>query len=54
MKSLKDIINNFQHSYDKLLKNQNLKRLKQGCYVYELEADHPISPEYILLTHFLA
>ena len=29
MKSLKDIINNFQHSFDKLLKNQNLKKLKK-------------------------
>ena len=53
MKSLKDIINNFQHSYDNLLKNQNLKRLKQGCYVYELEADTTITSEYILLMHFL-
>ena len=53
MKSLKDIINNFQHSYDKLLKNQNLKKLKQGCYVYELEADTTITSEYILLMHFL-
>ena len=49
MKSLKDIINNFQHSYGKLLKNQNRKRLKQGCYVYELEADTTITSEYILL-----
>ncbi|GIR25703.1 MAG: hypothetical protein CM15mP40_03110 [Alphaproteobacteria bacterium] len=53
MKSLKDIINNFQHSYDNLLKNQNLKKLKQGCYVYELEADTTITSEYILLMHFL-
>ena len=53
MKSLKDIINNFQHSYDNLLKNQNIKKLKQGCYVYELEADTTITSEYILLMHFL-
>ena len=53
MKSLKDIINNFQHSYDNLLKNQNHKKLKQGCYVYELEADTTITSEYILLMHFL-
>ena len=53
MKSLKYIIDNFQHSYGKLLKNQNRKRLKQGCYVYELEADTTITSEYILLMHFL-
>ena len=53
MKSLKDIIDNFQNSYGKLLKNQNRKRLKQGCYVYELEADTTITSEYILLMHFL-
>ena len=53
MKSLKDIIDNFQHSYSKLLKNQNRKKLKQGCYVYELEADTTITSEYILLMHFL-
>ena len=53
MKSLEDIINNFQNSYDNLLKNQNHKKLKQGCYVYELEADTTITSEYILLMHFL-
>ncbi len=53
MNNLKDIINNFEHSYNNLLKNQNGKKHKQGCYVYELEADTTIPSEYILLMHFL-
>ena len=53
MSNLKDIINNFQHSFNNLLKHQKHKKLKQGCYVYELEADTTIPSEYILLMHFL-
>ena len=34
MNNLKDIINNFEHSCSNLLKNQNGKKHKQGCYVY--------------------
>ena len=53
MNNLTRILNNFQGRFDKLLKSQQSKKLKEGCYVYELEADTTIPSEYILLMHFL-
>ncbi len=53
MNNLNKLLKNFQNKFIKLLKNQKIHKHKQGCYVYELEADSTISSEYILLMHFL-
>ena len=53
MKNLKSILNSNLNAFNNLLKKQKLKKLKEGCYVYELEADTTIPSEYILLMHYL-
>ena len=53
MNNLKSILNSCEKQFRKLLENQESKKLKEGCYVYELEADSTISSEYILLMHYL-
>ncbi len=53
MNNLKSILNSSEKQFKKLLENQKSKKLKEGCYVYELEADSTISSEYILLMHYL-
>ena len=53
MNELIKIINDFEGTFNNQLKNQETKKLKEGCYVYELEADTTIPSEYILLMHFL-
>ena len=53
MENLKTIINSSHKRFKQLLKSQNKKKLKEGCYVYELEADSTIPSEYILLMHYL-
>lgn len=53
MDELIRIINDFKGTFNNQLKNQETKKLKEGCYVYELEADTTIPSEYILLMHFL-
>ena len=52
MNNLKKILNLLK-VFRKLLENQNNNKLKEGCYVYELEADSTIPSEYILLMHYL-
>ena len=37
----------------KILAKQNSKKLDEGCFVYELEADSTIPSELILLMHYL-
>ena len=51
MNNLKKIIKSFEKRFDDLLVKQQTKKLKEGCYVYELEADTTIS-EYIMLMHY--
>ncbi len=53
MNNLKSILNSNSKVFDNLLKKQKSKKLKEGCYVYELEADTTIPSEYILLMHYL-
>lgn len=53
MNNLKSILNSNLKTFNNLLKKQKLKKLKEGCYVYELEADTTIPSEYILLMHYL-
>ena len=53
MKKLSSIIDSGQSRFKKLLRDQDSKKLNEGCYVYELEADSTITSEYILLMHFL-
>ncbi len=53
MNKLKIIINSASKKFNKLLKDQESKKLKEGCYVYELEADITIPSEFIILMHFL-
>lgn len=53
MKKLSAIINSGSEKFDKLLKEQKSRKLKEGCYVYELEADVTIPAEFILLMHYL-
>ena len=52
MKKLKTLLDSEKLKIKKLLKNQNSFKEKDGCYVYELEADVTIPSEYILLMHF--
>ncbi len=52
MKNLKKIIENFEKKFEDLLVKQQTKKLKEGCYVYELEADTTIPSEYIMLMHY--
>ena len=54
MHKLKKIIKSFDSKLNKKSKEQNKYKLKEGCFVYELEADSTIPSEYILLMHFLA
>ena len=53
MHRLKKIIKPFEGLIKKRVKDQKNNKLKQGCYLYELEADSTIPSEYILLMHFL-
>ena len=53
MHSLEKIIKPFEGLIKKRIKDQNNNKLKEGCYVYELEADSTIPSEYILLMHFI-
>ena len=53
MHHLKKIIKPFEGLIKKRVKDQNNNKLKEGCYVYELEADSTIPSEYILLMHFV-
>ena len=53
MHRLKKIIKPFEGLIKKRVKDQKKNKLKQGCYLYELEADSTIPSEYILLMHFL-
>ena len=46
------IIKSFDSKLNKKSKEQNKYKLKEGCFVYELEADSTIPSEYILLMHF--
>ena len=52
MNNLKKLIQINQDRFKKLLKNQKSKKLKEGCYVYELEADTTIPSEFIIMMHF--
>ena len=52
MRTLNRLIQQNTKRFERLLKNQASKKLKEGCYVYELEADTTIPSEYILMTHF--
>ena len=53
MNNLKKILENFEKRFDALLINQRTKKHKEGCYVYELEADTTIPSEYIMLMHYV-
>ena len=53
MHRLNKIIKPFEGLIKKRTKDQKNNKLKQGCYLYELEADSTIPSEYILLMHFL-
>mgnify|MGYP001181692649 FL=1 len=52
MDNLKKLIQINQDRFKKLLNNQQSKKLKEGCYVYELEADTTIPSEFIMMMHF--
>ena len=53
MNNLKSIIDSNFKVFKNLLRKQESKKLKEGCYLYELEADTTIPSEYILLMHCL-
>ena len=53
MDKLKSLIDSEKVKIKKLLQNQKAFKEKDGCFVYELEADVTIPSEYILLMHFL-
>ena len=53
MNKLKSLLDSEKVKINKLLKNQKVFKEKDGCFVYELEADVTIPSEYILLMHFL-
>ena len=53
MHRLKKIIKPFEGLIKKRIKDQNHNKLREGCYIYELEADSTIPSEYILLMHFM-
>ena len=42
MHNLKNLIQHNTKRFERLLKKQASKKLKEGCYVYELEADTTI------------
>ena len=52
MHNLNNLIQHNTKRFERLLKKQASKKLKEGCYVYELEADTTIPSEYIMMTHF--
>ena len=52
MNNLKSILNSCEKRFDELLEKQQSKKLKEGCYVYELEADTTIPSEYIINALF--
>ena len=53
MNNLKSLIDSEKVKIKKLLQNQKAFKEKDGCFVYELEADVTIHSEYILLMHYL-
>ncbi len=53
MDNLEIILKNFEKKFNALLVKQQKKKLKEGCYVYELEADSTIPSEYIMLMHYV-
>ena len=53
MHPLEKIIKPFDTLIEKRLADQKKNKLKEGCYLYELEADSTIPSEYIMLMHFL-
>ena len=53
MNKLKSLLDSEKVKINKLLKNQKVFKEKDGCFVYELEADVTIPSEYILLMHFI-
>ena len=54
MHPLIKIIRPFENLINKRTVDQKKKKkLREGCYLYELEADCTIPSEYILLMHFL-
>ena len=53
MHRVEKIIKPFEVLIKKRIKDQNKNKLREGCYVYELEADSTIPSEYILLMHFM-
>ena len=53
MHRLEKIIKPFEVLIKKRIKDQSNNKLREGCYVYELEADSTIPSEYILLMHFM-
>jgi squalene-hopene/tetraprenyl-beta-curcumene cyclase len=53
MHRLEKIIKPFEGLIKKRIKDQNNNKLREGCYIYELEADSTIPSEYILLMHFM-
>ena len=46
MHCLEKIIKPFEGLIKKRIKDQNNNKLREGCYVYELEADSTIPSEY--------
>ena len=53
MHPLEKIIKPFDTLIEKRIADQKKKKLNEGCYLYELEADSTIPSEYIMLMHFL-
>ena len=53
MNSIKKLINKFESQIMRVTKEQYKNKLKEGCFIYELEADSTISSEYIMLMHFM-
>ncbi len=53
MKKLSLLLSSEKKRINKLIRDQNNFKKKDGSYVYELEADSTIPSEYIMLMHFL-
>lgn len=53
MNKLSSLLSSEKKKINKLIRAQNNYKKKDGCYVYELEADSTIPSEYIMLMHFL-
>ena len=53
MNKLSSLLSSEKKKINKLIRDQNNYKKKDGCYVYELEADSTIPSEYIMLMHFL-